>query len=945
MKNDVTLYFYLNSTYYQIAEYDYDQQLFQAADRFTVGIPDNPVLLSDISISVGAFYLSCSDSSGQIAALLSDRLKSCLHEELDSDFAALQPEICVSLDASLQKLFTGAFGQGMIVSGFAWKHSEKITYQTEVHEDKIDFIFNGYCFSAHCSILQKSDAMEQTVSFLSIVDALGQLDSRLALPQFHSYHHRMGALMTSFFSSSNTFDLAGFFDFLHKILFDQAGCSKLVFFKYGVQTHSFQEYLSGDENGLQSIARPLHNTFENEIFLNSLKNKKISRISAASLVQKELSFLSDLSPSFILAPIYVEDKPWGVGLFDFEQEPSQQEFYALVESFSLAIQLLEFLMKARINLFFNDLIDVENSIMKAFQGTESIKQICNKVSDLLKEALPDFLFLFEASDSDLYRILNKKMFEKQGAEDTGGFLVRSKEKFYLKDSMVLSLDRAYDYLLIILLESNHIVFLEFIRRIREVFYHFCQRCFFHLRDLPLTEPVFWMNRFTEYGMVVDNKGLIHASTPNLSEIIDLTPEPGYRYAQIRSYVWEADLEIFNGLFTKLLEKRKNQNSIIHLFASRELKICEIELQFCSFELADHYIMVTLRDISMHEKRMKSELYQERMNALSSFSASVIHQFSNIFAILKGYYQALPEDSINQAGLSSQSIESTLVRAEDLLKKMSLFVPEGDVPDKSHYRYFDLNVFVMEFLSFFTMAYDGIHTALGEQMPKVYADYLALKDVYICVLDLFINESGNVKDVSIFSSYDRELSVILLEIHYRPRRFVEHEMAELYNKVLNDQSPSWLTCRPFYDVDPRLEVIVHLPVSSQTEGVCVEVVPREQIQKMLIVDDEKYIRQMLKEVFENYFEIETARNGKEAFDKAMNGNFDVILLDVIMPVMSGEEFLIEFEPFRTSERICIITGFTDSFDVAHSKSRYDISFVVKKPFNIQALRSKVLDLFS
>ncbi|MFE8702628.1 response regulator transcription factor [Cytobacillus sp. FJAT-54145] len=60
-------------------------------------------------------------------------------------------------------------------------------------------------------------------------------------------------------------------------------------------------------------------------------------------------------------------------------------------------------------------------------------------------------------------------------------------------------------------------------------------------------------------------------------------------------------------------------------------------------------------------------------------------------------------------------------------------------------------------------------------------------------------------------------------------------------------------------------------------------------KILVVDDEERIRRLLKMYLEreNYM-IEEAEDGIEALDKALNNDYDVILLDLMMPGKDGVE---------------------------------------------------------
>ena len=60
-------------------------------------------------------------------------------------------------------------------------------------------------------------------------------------------------------------------------------------------------------------------------------------------------------------------------------------------------------------------------------------------------------------------------------------------------------------------------------------------------------------------------------------------------------------------------------------------------------------------------------------------------------------------------------------------------------------------------------------------------------------------------------------------------------------------------------------------------------------KVLIVDDSALVRKQLSEIIATLdFEIETAKNGQEALNKAIETQYDVITMDINMPVMDGIE---------------------------------------------------------
>jgi len=108
--------------------------------------------------------------------------------------------------------------------------------------------------------------------------------------------------------------------------------------------------------------------------------------------------------------------------------------------------------------------------------------------------------------------------------------------------------------------------------------------------------------------------------------------------------------------------------------------------------------------------------------------------------------------------------------------------------------------------------------------------------------------------------------------------------------------------------------------------------------LLLVEDDPDIREGLKLFLEmEGFEVHCAVHGREALDFFESGKkADVILLDLMMPVMSGYEFLDrfqskEYESF-SSIPIIILSATTNAAQVAQDKK---IKFL-KKPFDLDIL---------
>lgn len=80
-------------------------------------------------------------------------------------------------------------------------------------------------------------------------------------------------------------------------------------------------------------------------------------------------------------------------------------------------------------------------------------------------------------------------------------------------------------------------------------------------------------------------------------------------------------------------------------------------------------------------------------------------------------------------------------------------------------------------------------------------------------------------------------------------------------------------------------------------------------KILIVDDEEDILTSMKMLVESMgYEAKTARSGNQALKLLKQKHFDLLLLDVIMPKMSGREVLenIRANPKLKNQKVAFLT---------------------------------------
>ena len=115
--------------------------------------------------------------------------------------------------------------------------------------------------------------------------------------------------------------------------------------------------------------------------------------------------------------------------------------------------------------------------------------------------------------------------------------------------------------------------------------------------------------------------------------------------------------------------------------------------------------------------------------------------------------------------------------------------------------------------------------------------------------------------------------------------------------------------------------------------------------VLIVDDEVLIRNVIKEylILENY-DYDEAENGKEAVDKVEKNNFDIVIMDIMMPNMSGETALRKLKE-NSSFKKPVIALTADS--VSGAKEKYlSEGFIdyISKPFSRDQIKEKLDVIF-
>lgn len=119
-------------------------------------------------------------------------------------------------------------------------------------------------------------------------------------------------------------------------------------------------------------------------------------------------------------------------------------------------------------------------------------------------------------------------------------------------------------------------------------------------------------------------------------------------------------------------------------------------------------------------------------------------------------------------------------------------------------------------------------------------------------------------------------------------------------------------------------------------------------KVLVIDDNKELVNMVKEYFSDHANINVAL---EAYDgdqglkliKEYQSDYDVVILDLIMPKKDGLDVLLEMKKLNINKKVIVITSY-NSDEMIRKVSELNISYFMLKPFELVDLERKIISCY-
>lgn len=392
----------------------------------------------------------------------------------------------------------------------------------------------------------------------------------------------------------------------------------------------------------------------------------------------------------------------------------------------------------------------------------------------------------------------------------------------------------------------------------------------------------------------------------------------------------------------------------------------------------------LSDVCREEqKRIKLEKqlrHTQKMEAVGNLAGGIAHDFNNLLHAINGYTQLL---LLKRTGKSEgykelKQIEKTAARAAKLVQQLLTFSRKADTKRKT----INLNKELEQGKKILERTIPKMISITLEPAPdlkKIHADPTQLEQVFlntgsnaadampdggefkiktenIYLDENFCNVNTSVKpgEYVLLTISDtghgmnKEVLSHIFEPFYTTKELGKGTglgLASVYGIVQNHGA--YITCKS--ETGKGTVFQIYFPAVSHNKDVQNKHIKEKQLkggpETILIVDDEKPVRDLAKEILQDFgYNVLTADSGEKALEIYKNkiNRIDLVILDIGMPGMGGHKCLSKLIEFDINVRIMIASGYSVDSQLKKNMESGAAGFI-GKPYQLNEFLFRVRDI--
>jgi two-component system, cell cycle sensor histidine kinase and response regulator CckA len=409
---------------------------------------------------------------------------------------------------------------------------------------------------------------------------------------------------------------------------------------------------------------------------------------------------------------------------------------------------------------------------------------------------------------------------------------------------------------------------------------------------------------------------------------------------------------------------------------------EVHLQLVKFKDQPAFLAVIM-DISgrkhdeKERKKLEAQLQQaQKMESVGRLAGGVAHDFNNMLSVILGYGNMIlektrPDDFFHEC---AQEILNAGVRSADITRQLLAFARKQTIAP----RILDLNDTVTNMLKM-------LKRLIGEDIELVWQPSTVWPvSIDPAQLDqILANLCVNARDaiIGVGKITIETGNTILDEVYcsehtgFTPGQFVLLSISDngcgMDKNVMNNLFEPFFTTKElgkgtglglatvygivkqnngfinvYSETDKGTTFRIYIPRHSRqgntSEQQSEEMIPHGKGETILVVEDEASVLRLIAKTLKNLgYAVMTANSSKDAVNlaKEADGKIDLLLTDVIMPEMNGQDLAKALSALYPGLKCLFMSGYTSTVIASHGVLEEGVRFI-QKPFSEANLAIKV-----
>ena len=424
-------------------------------------------------------------------------------------------------------------------------------------------------------------------------------------------------------------------------------------------------------------------------------------------------------------------------------------------------------------------------------------------------------------------------------------------------------------------------------------------------------------------------------------------------------------------FLKLLKSKQPERKIMDIFGDGR------QFEVVCYPLFDENQTITgtihiVEDMTQKLAMQKEIFQKEKLATLGEIIAGVAHELNNPLTGVLGFADLLLEESELPEAVREDLliIKQEAERSRRIVRNLLTFARQMDFKKEPQ----DINFIIEKTIELveYDLRSKGVTFVrnFGKNLPFIMADFFQLQQV-------FVNLINNASQAILSKKQSGRITFTTRVVDNFVEIAVEDDGPGISPDILHKIFDPFFTTKEVgkstglglsvsfgivHEHDGKITVksemgkgtvfTLRFPFLENSKILESSEEKKSSIQnikgkKILVVDDEEVILSLLRLIYGKAGNrIETAKNGRKALEKLETDSFDLILADLRMPEMDGEQFfahLKEKSPELTS-RIIFMTGDAISDKTQQFFEKNRLPYLIK-PFDMNDLKTLILNIFS